>query len=179
TDYVVHLALTRAGRAEALDVATGLVLPPDSFFDAICARASEGTGADASYVSFVFADCQFIKGADALPDGFDHTTEVGLEDSICRLVVGAQAPYEVPDTTKDRHLRSCGPVQSGLAAAYLGVPVLFGGQCLGALAAVTAKARDWTDEDRRVLLGLAERLSAELASRNSERTPVGLARGVV
>lgn len=165
-DLVVRWALKQPGREDALCSASSVILPPDEFLDAICARAREGTDADVSYISFVFPDRQFFKGMDSMPEGFDHLTELGLEDSICRLVAVSQEPLAVPDTTKARHVRVCGPVKAGLMGSYLGAPIHFRGHVLGALAVVGAKARDWGRADCETLLSLAEQVSQELRERN-------------
>lgn len=83
----------------------------------------------------------------------------------CRHVVAMNAPLSISDAAAD-------PITAEmpwlhLYRAYLGVPVAFQGQPIGALCALSATPRAWSQHDRMALLGVANLVMLSLEHRAS------------
>ena len=157
-------------RAAALDRSGLLDSPPEPEFDRLTSLVARLARAPISAFSVVDEDRQFFKSAVGLPDEVARARETPLSHSFCRHVVAADAPLVVEDARTHPLVRDNGAVESLGGVAYLGVPVRDpDGVPLGALCAIDAEPRAWTDADLDALSELAEIAMAELARRRDAR----------
>jgi two-component sensor histidine kinase len=152
----LNKALTTAGRLNAL-AATGLLDSPiDPSFDRITALVSRLLHVPVALVSLVDADRQFFKSSVGLPEPWASRRETPLTHSFCQHVVASGEPLIVTDARNDAVVSSnCAVTDLGVAA-YLGVPLTTeAGHVLGSLCAIDIIAREWREEDVRLLRDMA------------------------
>lgn len=147
----------RVGAARRLteEVSSGHAL------DRLAELAARLLGTSQAQVSLM-TDVHDVIGAAGLADGADRRRDA-LADSLCTITTRTAAPFAVPDARADARVSTLPPVTSGLARAYLGVPLLNDdGEAVGALCVFDAQPRVWSSEDVRILEQLAPSVMAEL-----------------
>ncbi|WP_412069410.1 PAS domain-containing protein [Rubrivirga sp. IMCC43871] len=133
----------------------------DATCDRTCQLATRLLGAPTSLVTLVEPGRQVYKGAAGVPETFDAARETWLDDSPCQHVAATGRPLVVDS---GRPSDRAHPGQ-----AYLGVPLRSaGGEVLGALCAIDALPRTWTDDDLATLVELAEVLADSMAYREAQ-----------
>lgn len=137
-----------AVRASGLWDASG---PEREPFERLVRLASAQLGVPVAAVTVLNAEHQRFVAAGGLP-----RIEIPVGDTICRLVVEADAPVVLGDVLRDERFGPHSvPVEHGVLS-YAGVPLRDGdGEVLGALCAMGTDARTWTDDDVRLLEELA------------------------
>lgn len=150
--------LLAVARTRLLDTA------PESHFDDLVALARTASGAEHGYFTVVDAHRSFWKSA----IGVD--TRAGLdmrvEDSLCQIVVAADAPLVVTDTRADERTRHLGVVTESGIRSCIDHPVRDGdGQVIGGLCVTSGRPRRWSADEQRAVATLARAISTEVQLR--------------
>jgi GAF domain-containing protein len=126
--------------------------------DRLARLAAQVTGAPYAQVSLL-TDRQVVAGLHGLelPE-----RESPLEDSLCTVTATAGEPVSVSDGPADDRVSALPPVVSGAVRAYLGAPIVAGGDTVGALCVYGPEQRDWSAADVRTVQSIAETVGAEL-----------------
>ncbi len=95
--------------------------------------------------------------------------------TFCHYAIQAPVPLVIPDTRADPRYRDVETVNTIGVAAYLGVPVLVGGQAIGSFCAIDMVSRQWTDAQIDTLTELAALVEREISLRASVVTAQRLA----
>ena len=103
----------------------------------------------------------YLAGMTGVTGELAETRTQAAEASYCQYVVATNDVLVVDDSTETGLVRDHPATIDGVRA-YLGVPVRYGGHCLGSFCVVDTKARDWTDEDLGILQDLANQAMSEL-----------------
>lgn len=115
-----------------------------------------------SAISILCEEELLVCGGHGLVDSLATGRHIPIRDSICSFTLGADV-ISIPDVRE--HSLTCRlplPEHWGLVA-YLGVSVVTGqGDRLGTLCVVDNQPRNWSDQDRETLQGLAWGLAAEM-----------------
>ena len=146
-----------AARLAALRAVALLDTPDEPRFDRITALAARLLGVPISLIALVDRDRQWNKSRFGVPD-----REVPLADSICRYVVGGDAPLLVPDLSKDPRFADQASARAGLRF-YAGWPLRDGtGVPLGTLCVLADAPRVLTLDEQDLMQSLAHWAQAEL-----------------
>ncbi|MEU7812917.1 GAF domain-containing SpoIIE family protein phosphatase [Pseudonocardia sp. NPDC049154] len=112
----------------------------------------------------------FLKGAphpEAMT-GPDGTYESPVFDAACHVVIDAGEEIYAPDVSLEPRLRDLPQIKEFEAAAWIGVPILDpDGYVVGNFCALDRVVREWTDEQREGLRGLARAAGGEIALRRA------------
>ena len=163
--------LDSPARLAALETSGLLGRHRDDAIDRLVGVAAQLLKAPTALLSVITADRQVIKSVVGIASAPDSR----LTHSLCKYVVGSQAPLVVDDLREHPDLRDHPAVTELGIAAYAGTPLLDGtGHVLGALCAVDAVPRAWTPVDVTVLRGLATGVTARI---EHHRATSGLNRG--
>lgn len=142
-DEKVALAMVERARVEAAEQAADVILPPDLELEELCRCVVEDTTAESAFVSVVLADSQIIKAGWNLPATVELNARQPLAYSVCSYVVAHDTPRSVSSVRDDRELRHC----LADVGAYIGVPLHFKRQPIGALGALHEDGHEWTETD--------------------------------
>jgi PAS domain S-box-containing protein len=157
------LLLRRAGLLES---------PPEEVYDRLTRLAKQATGAPVALFSLVEKERQSFKSSQGLTGpGGKPVQETPIRLSMCRTVVGTDAPLELPDAADDPVFCDHPAVLELSVRAYLGFPVRApDGTPLGSLCVLDYAPRAWTEEDRATIGDLADLASREVALRLERRS---------
>jgi GAF domain-containing protein len=142
--------LAALARTELLDV------PPDAGLDRITKLATDILGSEVSLISFVEVERQFFVSSFGLPEPYATSRQTPLSHSFCQHVVTTKKPLVVEDA------RSHPVVSTNLAVtdlnviSYLGVPLEYHGELIGALCCINSSPQKWERREVTFLQGLAE-----------------------
>ncbi|WP_345785207.1 GAF domain-containing protein [Roseisolibacter sp. H3M3-2] len=126
----------------------------------------------AAFVSLVDADRDFYKSACGFGEPLASARALtGL--TFCHYTVARTTPLVIPDTAADPVYRDVPTVRTLGVAAYVGVPLLVGGQAVGAFCAIDVRPRAWTDERR---LSPPQPANSLVPSGFSPSNPCGIAK---
>lgn len=134
----------------------------DPGLDKITRLASVTIGCDVALISFVEPDRQFFVSSCGLPEPYASERQTPLSHSFCQHVVLAKKPLIIEDA------RSHDLVSSNLAItdlnviSYLGVPIEYHGETIGALCAINGTPRKWDERDLNILQGFADLIEHEI-----------------
>ncbi|MDQ2664753.1 MAG: ATP-binding protein [Gemmatimonadota bacterium] len=164
----IEAVLRDADRLAAVR-ATGLLDSEiEAAFDRLTQLAVELVGVAASFISLVDESRDFYKSACGF--GEPLATARHLEGpTFCHYTVALAEPLVIPDTRADERYRHLPTVESLGVAAYVGIPLLFNGQVIGAFCAIDTKPRDWSARDVHVLTELAQLTLSEIELRAANR----------
>ena len=156
--------LNSSGRLAALHQTGLLETGTEDFFDSLTRLAAELLGVPTVAFSLVDEKKQFIKSAAGtgklMVPGWDS-----LDGCFCPEVVKSGAEVVVPDALGEGERP-----ESLTVRAYAGVPLTTKkGQVLGAVCALDARPRDWTEHDLNVLRTLGASVMSEIERRLAER----------
>jgi diguanylate cyclase (GGDEF)-like protein len=137
---------------------------PEQAFDRWATMAARALRAPIALVTLFDARNQLLKSAIGL-DGVGPGILAAAELSICRYVVGGEAPLAVADArTVPELVDNVGVVKHGLVA-YAGTPILAEGRPVGSLCVAQRGPRPWTPDDLALLAEFAEAIAGEIALR--------------
>ena len=137
-------------------------------FDRFTRLAREILRADVSLVSLVDGDRQYFKSQDGLEGEFAEAGQTPLSHSFCRFAVETGEPFVVDDVDADERVAGSLAPRDLHFGAYAGVPLtLPTGHTLGAFCVLTAEPRAWTEQDLRVMTGLASAVLTEIELRQA------------
>ena len=79
-----------------------------------------------------------------------------VEDSALGIVVRRKKPLQIPNVQADARYQNVDLARSEGLVSLLSVPLLFAGQAIGTLSVYTARLYNFSDEEIRILVALAE-----------------------
>ena len=165
------------GRLAALG-ATGLLdSETEEAFDRLTRLAVRLVRVPAAFFSLVDETRDFYKSACGFGEPLSTTRELA-GPTFCHHTVRRTTPLVIPDTTADPAWRSMPTVQTLGVAAYVGVPLLVGGQAIGAFCAIDTRPRAWTADEIEILIELAASAQREIELRVVASTARGTALGL-
>ncbi|RKR73884.1 GAF domain-containing protein [Frondihabitans australicus] len=131
--------------------------------DRFTALASKMLNAPVSIITLIDMKSQtFASQHGRDPDG-TKPTAVPLTHSFCQFAVTSRQPLRIDETRTHPLVQNSPAIDEDDIEAYLGVPLIVGGQhAVGALCVTEHEPRQWTDEEEEMLSDLAEILTTEL-----------------
>ena len=139
---------------------------PESGFDRLTELAVEVFNAPVALISIVDDKRQFFKSCVGLPEPYATSRQTPHSHSFCKHVVQTGEPLIVPDARKHAELKSNSAISDLGVIAYAGMPLKSAdGQRLGSFCVIDSKARQWGDEEIRVLRCMANCVETEIASK--------------
>ena len=163
-----HLARGEAGRLAAVR-ATGLLDSEiEEAFDRLTRLAVRLVGVPAAFISLVDENRDFYKSSCGFGEPLASARELGGQ-TFCHFTVQSAEPLVIPDTRADPRYRDVPTVRSLGVAAYVGIPLLFEGQAIGAFCAIDTVARAWSPHDVSTLSDLAAMALSEIELRAATR----------
>ena len=150
--------------------ATGLLdSEVEEVFDRLTRLAVRLLGVPAAFISLVDADRDFYKSACGFGEPLASAREMS-GPTFCHYTIQRTTPLVIPDTAADPVYRNVPTVRSLGVAAYVGVPLIVGGQTIGAFCAIDTQPRPWTDDEVEVLVELAASANREVELRGAIAT---------
>jgi PAS domain S-box-containing protein len=146
--------------------ATGMLdVPRDAVFDSLTRLAAAALQVPGALVTLVDRDRQWFTSAYGLGEPWRTMRESPLSHSFCRHVVERGATLAIADARRDPLVRDNPAIEAMGVVAYAGAPLVVDGHVLGAVAAFSPTAREWSDRDVALLREFAELAAAELRHR--------------
>jgi predicted PurR-regulated permease PerM/GAF domain-containing protein len=135
-------------------------------------RLSEAFGVPISLLNLVDEQCQHFKGQTGLPDDLARAGKGPRETSICGHVVAENDVMIVEDALNDpRFAKNPFLLEHGIRF-YAGAPLRSRrGHAIGSLCVIDASPRTVTDEEKALLLSVAQEAMAELEAAASAGPP--------
>ena len=154
-------------RLEALERISVDRAPDSVVFDRLTTLAGSLLDAPIVLLTLVRADSQVFFSVAGIDNDWARRGPVPATGSFCQLVVQSGASLVIGDARTDRRAHDAGSPIDVEIVAYLGVPlVTASGHAIGTFCAADTDAREWSDNDVRVLTDLAATVMAYV-----ERTP--------
>lgn len=155
----------RDGRRLAAVRATGLLdTEIEEAFDRLTRLAVRLVKIPAAFVSLVDERRDFYKSACGFGEPLASSRQ--LEGpTFCHFTILSAEPLVIPDTNADPVYREIPTVRSLGVAAYVGIPILFSGQVIGAFCAIDSVPHAWTKDEVTVLTELAAVAVSEISLR--------------
>ena len=129
--------------------------------DRLAQTAAKWLNTPMAHMTVLDAHHVYLAGMAGVTGELAETRKTDAEASYCRYVVATDAVLVVDDSSVTALVKDHPATVDGVRA-YLGVPVRYGGQCLGSFCVVDTQARDWTDEDLGILQDLANQAMSQL-----------------
>ena len=162
-------ALTDPARLAAVR-ATGLLdSEVEEVFDRLTRLAVRILGIPAAFISLVDADRDFYKSTCGFGEPLSSSRELN-GPTFCHYTIQQKTPLVIPDTAADPVYRTVPTVRTLGVAAYVGVPLIVGGQPIGAFCAIDLKPHRWTEGEVEVLVELAASANREVELRGAVAT---------
>ena len=136
----------------------------EEVFDRLTRLAVRLVGIPAAFISLVDANRDFFKST----CGFGEPLATSREftgPTFCHYTVQGTTPLVIPDAVADPEYRNIPSVTTMGVAAYVGVPLIVGGQTVGAFCAVDTKPHAWSEAEVEVLTELAASAQREIELR--------------
>jgi GAF domain-containing protein len=155
-DVDVDSFLSNLDRLQALEEAQLLRSSLRPELDELARTAAMRLRTPMALMSILNDETLFMAGAYGLEGRRAATRQLRAEESYCQHVVAYDDVLVVNNATTDPLVaHNIGTRQRGIRS-YLGVPVRYKGQCLGAFCVIDNRPRQWTDEDLEALQWLAD-----------------------
>ncbi len=150
--------------------ATGLLdSEVEEVFDRLTRLAVRLLGVPASFISLVDAERDFYKSACGFGEPLASVREL-TGPTFCHYTVQRTEPLVIPDTAADPEYRDVPTVRTLGVAAYVGVPLVVGGQTVGAFCTIDTHPRNWSSDEVEVLVELAASAQREMELRGAVRS---------
>jgi signal transduction protein with GAF and PtsI domain len=140
----------------------------DAVLDAITREAAQELSAPACVVSLVLERLQVFRSSHGLTGQLALDQALDRDLSICQYVVRDRKLVEVSDAGRDARVPSLAVEQFGVQA-YLGAPISVGAEVVGSLCIIDGQPRQFSADDRAVLVRHADRVSARLGELAAEQ----------
>lgn len=163
----VDIILKDPARLAALRAMCVDGVPSGPVFDRMTRLAARLLDAPVAIGTIVDFDRQILASAFDADDRYVAGNEAGIEYSFCQYTVANASAFTVTDTRKMPLLAGSPAVSENGVLAYAGIPLVVGGQALGALCVLDYVPRQWTAEQIEVLEDLAAGAATELELRNA------------
>ena len=145
---------------------TGLLdSPPDPTFDRFTRLAARLLKAPCALVGLVDESREFFLSTHGLGEPWASRREVPLTRSFCHYAVRNRASFVVNDAREHPLVRHNQAVYDPGVMAYVGIPIVLGGEAIGAVSVVDVQPRAWSDEEVRSLGDLTECVVSEIELR--------------
>jgi PAS domain S-box-containing protein len=151
-------------RLAALQQTNLLDTAAEEAFDRLARLAARLLHSPIALVTLVDSDRLFLKACLGLPEPWASARQLPLSHSLCQRLLATGQPLAIGDVHSDPLARSQAVVELGVAA-YLGIPLRFGGQVLGSLCVADRQPRAWTEDDVAVLADVAGLVMTEIELR--------------
>ena len=149
--------------------ATGLLDSEiEGAFERLTKLAVELVGVSAAFISLVDERRDFFKSSCGFGAPLASARQIE-GPTFCHYTVALAEPLVIPDTRADARYRHLPAVESLDVAAYVGIPLLFEGQVIGAFCATDTEPRLWSERDVHMLTELAQITLSEIALRAANR----------
>jgi PAS domain S-box-containing protein len=171
--------LADPGRLAALAQTNLLDTAAEEAFDRLARLAARLLAAPIALVTLVDSDRLFLKACLGLPEPWASARQLPLSHSLCQRLLVTGQPLVIGDVGADPLARGNQAVAEFGVAAYLGIPLRFGGEVVGSLCVADRQPRGWTEEDVAVLADVAGlvlteiELRADADPRRRTATPAG------
>jgi len=130
--------------------------PLQGALDRLTRLASRLLQAPTAVISLTAPDGLYLRSTAGLPESWLDTRVGSLAGPCSQRVVDGGKALRVPDASELEEREALN------AAAYLGVPLLLAGVCVGAFGVMELQPRDWTTSDLNLLEDLSLSVVAEL-----------------
>jgi GAF domain-containing protein len=132
-------------------------------FEAVAQRVAQSFDAPIGLVSLIDEEHQHMPGATGLPADLNATRRMPREESICGHVVAADEVVVAEDVSKDPRFADNPLVLEKGIRFYAGAPLrTSSGLTIGSLCVIDTEPREFGEEDRRRLQGMADELMSDL-----------------
>jgi PAS domain S-box-containing protein len=166
--HVATLSSRRSDRARALwlhrtnsalaDIAPSL--------DRTARLVAQSLSAPVALISFADDKNLLVRGRHAADRRWQEVDSVPLRISLCGQVIRSKKCLAVADLRLDKRFADLDIVISGMALAYIGMPLFNrGGICIGSLCAIDFAVRDWSDVSLKSMSDFAALASEQIESR--------------
>ena len=142
-------------------------VPSGPVFDRMTRLAAKLLKAPVALGTLIDFDRQIVASAYDPDARYAHGQEAGIEYSFCQFTIAEGDAFAVEDTRAHPLLTESPAVIENGVLAYAGIPLVVGGQRLGALCVLDYVPRHWTDEEIDILRDLAAGAVAELELRSA------------
>jgi hypothetical protein len=139
---------------------------PEPCFDDLVRLACQVVDGQHGFFTVVDGRRSFWKSA----VGVDRSrgSEIGVEDSVCQVMIGADEPLVIEDVRADERVRALRAVTELGVGACVSYPVRDGGgHVIGGLCVSSSRRRGWTADEQRALATLARALGTEVRLRTA------------
>ena len=136
----------------------------DEQFDRITRYARRSLNVPVALISIIGADRQVFKSRDGSSAYTGNRHETPLSHSICKYVIQRRDPLAIGDAAIDLRTIDSPALQESGVMAYLGAPVFYHDQPIGALCVFDFEPRLWKPEDVTLMRELAHLVSLQLES---------------
>jgi PAS domain S-box-containing protein len=136
----------------------------DETFDRITRLAVQAVRAPAAFISFIDGDRERYKSTCGVGEPLASTRELAGR-TFSHDAVQSVEPLVIPDAMADPRYEDVDAVHSLGIGAYVGVPLVVGGEAIGALSAIDSSPREWTSRDVAALKDLAAVAQTEIERR--------------
>jgi signal transduction histidine kinase len=157
-------AVRDPARLAALRATALLDTETEEVFDRLTRLAVRLIGVPAAFISLVDEQRDFFKSACGVPEPV-ATTRVVTGPTFCHHAIRSPSPLVIDDTAGDPTYQSIPSVQTFGVAAYVGVPLMVGGQAVGSFCVIDNTPRAWTAAEVEVLTELAASAQREVELR--------------
>ena len=142
---------------------------PDEDFDRMAQLLAGRLSVPRALVVLVSKGGQVFPGAVGMPEPWNTRRSMPLSHSLSQAVVTSGDILLIPDARADASLRESPAVQEVGLVAYAGAPLVdVQGRPIGVLVAGDVRPRQWSPEEVRELVRLADECSRVLQSRALE-----------
>ncbi len=141
----------------------------DPVFDFMMEKICFDLRVPAAFISIVEPHRQFFKSQNGLPDALANARETMLSLSICQNIIYDGAEVSISDITADDKFCSHPARYEFNIIAYLGEPLFYDGQIIGAVCAFHTKPRYWSKSDRLTLQSITSDIEAEMYFRRLDK----------
>ena len=151
--------IARESRLAAV-AATGLLdAPPVAGLDRLTARAATLLSVPSTFVSLVDRHRDFYASHFGFGEPLGSVRQLEGR-TFCHYAIASTSPLVIGDTERHPVYRDVPTVTTLGVRAYLGVPLVLGGEVIGSHCAIAFEPRTWRDED---VAGMRELAAAAIA----------------
>lgn len=154
--------LNNANRLKAIEDSGMANADFDPAYDFLMEKICFDLRVPAAFISIIEPHRQFFKSQNGLPDMLAQLRETSLDLSICQNIILDGAPVVINDITNDgKFSHHPARFEFGIIA-YLGEPLCYEGQVIGAVCAFHTRPRQWSKADRLTLQSIVTDIEAEI-----------------
>jgi diguanylate cyclase (GGDEF)-like protein len=133
--------------------------------DGWVAEARRVTAAEAAFATIVGDRGMHFLGHDGPPPEIAEADGVPLSHAFCKFVVSGRSTLVVADAREHPALQGHPAVSDLGVVAYLGVPLVIGGEVFGSLCTVDVRPREWTEAEIAAVEHIAAVIATEIELR--------------